>query len=71
MTTSNCNTCDHYYDNEPGSKLASAHCYMFREAPEGVCRVHTGFKGNELVVLEDVLETFLKRQGTWTTSTEK
>lgn len=71
MTISNCNTCGYYSNKEPGTKLASAHCYMFREAPEGVCRVHTGYKGNGLVVLEDVLETFLKKQGTWTTSTEK
>lgn len=36
----NCDTCDHMANNYRGG----GHCYMFRDAPTGVCMAHTGRK---------------------------
>ena len=50
----NCETCDYKHFNKKQLEADNAHCYMFREAPTEICRVHTGFKELSPLIEADI-----------------
>ena len=53
----NCETCDYKHIDKNQLALDKAHCYMFREAPSEVCRIHTGFKESVFDILAAISST--------------
>lgn len=51
----NCETCEH--KNHPDG----GHCYMFRDEPTDVCKVHTKYK--TLIEIDERLRNVLCKEG--------